>query len=125
MEYNIIYDPADAIIMIVIQGETQLGALSKMMQNLAITLIETQRVRVLIDVWHLENKLSLIEMLTLSGMIQSIANEYNIDMKTLRRAMVSRNTGKMLEIYEIITKHVGGPFRRFQDVESAKAWLME
>jgi hypothetical protein len=125
MKYTIVHDPTDEIVMVTLLGEVDLGSISAMMKDVAVTLTETGFSRVLVNVLQLENKLSLIEMLTLSGMLQGIANDHNIDLKSLRRAMVSQKNGAMLEVYEIIAKYVGGPFERFQEIEQAKAWLTQ
>lgn len=125
MKYTIVHDPTDEIVMVTLLGEVDLGSISAMMKDVAVTLTKTGFSRVLVNVLQLENKLSLIEMLTLSGMLQGIANDHNIDLKSLRRAMVSQKNGAMLEVYEIIAKYVGGPFERFQEIEQAKAWLTQ
>lgn len=125
MEFTIMHDPADDIVTVLMKGEASLESVSKMMNQLAEKLTETKCNQVLVDVLALDHHLSLIELVTISGMMQSTAAGYAIDLKSLRRAMVvSANSGKMIEVYEIIAKYVSGDFKRFQTIEEAKNWLI-
>ena len=125
MEFTITHDPTDEIVTVAMKGEASLGSVSKMMKQLAETILKTNCTRILVDVLNLDHHLSLIELVTISGMMQSTAAEYGIELKSLRRAMVSTNSGKMMEVYEVIAKYASENFRRFQSLEEAKNWLRE
>lgn len=125
MEFTITHDPSDEIITVVLKGEASLGSVSKMMNQLAETLLKTNCTRVLVDVLNLDHHLSLIELVTISGMMQSTAAGHGIELKSLRRAMVSSNSGKMMEVYEVIAKYASENFRRFHTLEEARTWLKE
>ena len=125
MKYTIDYDPAEEIITVSFAGEANLGAVSTMMDQLAETILKTQCNRVLVDVLNLDHSLSLIELITISGMMQSTARVQGIDLKSLRRAMVSQNNGKMMEVYEIMARYASENFKRFHTLEEARTWLKE
>ena len=125
MEFTIKYSPVDEIITVTLRGEATIGALAKMFNVLAEKITETKSLRVLVDVLALDHHISLIEMISISGMIQSVSAGHDIDLISIRRAMVSTNSGRMMELYEVVAKYVGGEFKRFQTVEEAKKWLTE
>jgi hypothetical protein len=125
MEFTIKYSPVDEIITVTLRGEATIGALAKMFNVLAEKITETKSLRVLVDVLALDHHMSLIEMISISGMIQSVSAGHDIDLTPIRRAMVSTNSGRMMELYEVVAKYVGGEFKRFQTVEEAKKWLTE
>lgn len=125
MEFTIKYSPVDEIITVTLRGEATIGALAKMFNVLAEKITETKSLRVLVDVLALDHHMSLIEMISISGMIQSVSAGHDIDLISIRRAMVSTNSGRMMELYEVVAKYVGGEFKRFQTVEEAKKWLTE
>jgi hypothetical protein len=125
MEYNIAYDSFDALVIVTIEGLLELGSLSKMLHGLADELLRTNATRILLDLRDAEAKMSLIELITLSGIIQSVANQREVDIRSMRRAIVSQQNGRMMELYEITAQYIGGPFARFQDLEDAKTWLKE
>ena len=125
METTIIYTPGEDIITVTIHGMADFGSMPKMLAQLADQLIETNCVYVLVDVRNAQLNMSLLELLTLPGMILSLARDRGIDLKSLQRAMVSLKDPKMLEMFEILTRYLGGNFRRFHTIEEAKTWLKQ
>ena len=125
MENTIIYTPGEDLVTVAIQGRIDFGSTSKMLAQLAGRLKETNCLYILVDVRSAQLNMSLLELLTLPGMILSLARDRGIDLKPLRRAMVSLKDPKMLEVFEILTRSLGGNFRRFHIIEEAKTWLKQ
>ena len=120
MDFTIVYDPPTEITTITVQGEANIVSIYKMLDQLAPVLVQTKCHRVLVNVLNADHHLTLIEMLTISGMMQNMAAEHGIELKSLRRAMVTTNNGKMMEVYEVIAKYASENFRRFQTLEEVK-----
>lgn len=123
MNYDLAYDPADDIISVVVQGESNFGSLFMMLSYLARKVNETKGRRILMNVLALENKLTLIEMQTFSGAIHNIASDHRTDVVPLRWVMVLQDNMRMREFHQVISQDIGETFEKFHDLEKAKEWL--
>ena len=88
MENTIIYIPGEDFVTVAIQGRIDFGSTSKMLAQLTGRLKETNCLYILVDVRSAQLNMSLLELLTLPGMILSLARDRGIDLKPLRHAMV-------------------------------------
>lgn len=123
MKYSVVYIPEEDYITLTVQGLTDLGSMPDMLSALADLVEAINCFDILIDVRNAKVNLSLLELLTLIGMIESLSAVRSIELRSLRRAMVSQRSPGMMEVYEKLVYYLGGDFRIFHTLEEAKIWL--
>jgi len=125
MNYSITYEPIDKIIIATVHGDASLGLMSKMLTDITDHMKETNSHRLINDMRDARLKMSLLDITALPGMLQAAAFSRQLNLKKLKRALVSDKRHEMLEMQEVITRYVGSQFKHFYTVDDAKQWLIE
>lgn len=125
MNYSVIYDPIDNIIIATVHGDVELGSISKMLVDIVKQMKETGCEYLINDMRNARLKMTLMDIIAIPGILQTAALSREVDLKNLRRALVSGRRPEMVEMQEVLTRYIGSTFQHFQTIEEAKLWLID
>ena len=125
MSHTVIYNSAEHLIEIKVQGDFFLSEAKEMTTNVAQIAKAQNCLLVLNDMREATVKLDMLEIYQLPKIISDIYASFEISVHKVKRAQVVANDLKDYSFYENVSVNRSQQVRYFLDINEAKKWLFE
>jgi sulfur relay (sulfurtransferase) DsrF/TusC family protein len=123
MPYSIEYDP-QGIVNVKVQGSLTMAVILEYAPGVAQLVKEQDCPRILSDLREAELKLSMLEIYSLPRLFAEIASLQDLQMHTLRQAVVIAPGEPLFHFFETVSRNRVQSVKIFYDDESARQWLL-
>ncbi len=123
MSYSIQHHPEDNLILVNIEGETNISELRNAAAEIARTARQAYCFRILTDLRQATLNVSTMDMHSLPGKVEESIAAQGFNLYSFKRAFVVTPDQHVLEFYETVSSNQGHNAMLFRDVERAKSWL--
>ena len=125
MPYAVEYDQKANIIHAKVAGPLTVETIRDLANAVALISKERGCFRVLNDLREASMQLSMLETYSLPKMLAEIASSLGLPIQRFRRADLLPDPWKLSQFYETVSKNRVQNVALFQDIETARKWLLE
>lgn len=125
MPHTVEYDPQTDIIYIRANGDLTLEIVREYTNTAALLAKETGCFRFLSDLHETVLALSMLDVYGIPEMVKEIGLASDVPEHKIRRAVVLPRIGELSLFFETVSKNRVQNVALFDDVESARKWLLE
>lgn len=123
MAHSVTYDEIDRLVAICYRGKLGLSEVREGAAEAARTAKKHACSRILIDSREVELALSTLEIYELPATLSKVVAEFQLDIHTLKRAVVVSRITDDVRFLENVAVNRGNVAKVFLDMDAARAWL--
>jgi len=125
MPHSVEYDPQTDIIYIRAYGELTLEEIREYTNTAALLAKEKGCLRFLSDLHETVLALSMLDVYNIPRMVKEMASASDLPEHKIRRAVILPRTGELSPFFETVSKNRVQNVALFDDIETARQWLLE